>query len=99
MPPGKCAAANPLNLKRVAWSEGQPFTVQVPCGCRTTSSGRELSYTQFRLLVLRIAYLDGAVEFIPVEIPDGRVSRQVSVSLFECRPDAFYQPPGVKSPD
>jgi hypothetical protein len=70
----------------VAWAEGRPFTVWVPCGGLTPVFGSELSYSQFRLLVLRITYQDGTAEFVAVEIPDGRVSRRVSVSIPRRQP-------------
>jgi hypothetical protein len=69
-----------LNPDRVAWTEGHPFTVQVPCSGRSSAYGRELQYSQYQLLVLQITFADGTVEFIPVKIPDGRVRRQISVS-------------------
>ena len=47
----------------------------------TSSFGRELSYTQFKLLVLRISFIDGEVELIPVEIPDGRKAREIRVTI------------------
>src|SRR5688572_19954844 len=46
-----------LHPERVDWIEGQAFTVRVPCSGRTSTFGRELSYTQFKLLVLRISYM------------------------------------------
>ena len=77
-----------LNLETIDWVEGQPFTVQVPCSGRTSSFGRELRYSQFQLLVLRISYTGGAVEFIPVEIPDGRTSRKVNVEIAKDPPNS-----------
>ena len=70
-----------LQPKTIPWTEGQAFEVRVPCSGRSSSFGRELSYFQFKLLVVRITYQDGVVDFFPVEIPDGRLSRQVSVSI------------------
>lgn len=77
-----------LRPERVEWVEGQPFTVRVPCSGRTSSFGRELSYTQFKLLVLRISFMDGEVALIPVEIPDGRKAREVRVTVPERKPAA-----------
>lgn len=76
-----------LDLEHVDWTPGKPFSVQV----RTTgrrSSWRELSYSQYRLLVLRVTYQDGSVEWIPVEMPDGRANRHVSVSTAQYPPSA-----------
>jgi hypothetical protein len=77
--PGKLARE--LDLKHMDWIEGQPFNVQVPCSGRRSEFGRELTYSQFQLLVLRIGYQDGKVEFIPIEIPDGRVNRKLTVTI------------------
>jgi hypothetical protein len=72
-----------LRPERVDWVEGKPFTVRVPCSGRTSTFGRELRYTQFWLLVLRITFADGEVELIPVEIPDGRKDREITVNVAE----------------
>ncbi len=70
-----------LNLARMEWSDGQPFTVSIPTSGHTSYFGRELAYGQYKLLVLRLSFADGSVEFIPVDIPDGRVSRHVAVTI------------------
>jgi hypothetical protein len=76
-----------LDMKVVDWIEGEPFSVHVRTSGRTSGLfGRESSYFQHQLLVVGIMYKDGGVQFIPVEIPDGRVSRQVSVSIPERSP-------------
>jgi len=75
-----------LNPEHVDWIAGQPFSVQVPCSVRVSTSGRVLSYSQHRLLVLRITYQNGSVELIPVEIPDGRANRHISVTTAENPP-------------
>jgi hypothetical protein len=72
-----------LHPERVNWVDGQPFTVRVPCSGRTSTFGREYGYTQFKLLVLQISFIDGEVAFIPVEIPDGRKVRNVTVNIAE----------------
>jgi hypothetical protein len=68
-----------LDLKPVPWVEGQPFTVQVPSSGRMSGFGRDLSYFNFQLLVLRIEYADGTSEYVTADIPDGRVKREVFV--------------------
>lgn len=78
--------ANPgspeLHLEDVSWTTGQPFTVRVPCSGRSAMiSGRELSYSQFKVLLLRVGYADGSSRLLAVTIPDGRRRRTLSVSL------------------
>jgi len=68
------------DLKSVAWTEGQPFTVEVPCSGRDSAFGCNLSYGQSHYLLLRVEYEDGTCEYLGVEIPDGRLQRRVSVS-------------------
>jgi hypothetical protein len=70
----------------VPWINGEPFVVQVRCSGRTSGFGRETDYYQHQLLILRITYRDGAVKYIPAEIPDGRVTRRISVSIPERQP-------------
>lgn len=67
--------------KDVGWVEGQPFLVEVWCSRRSTGIGRELSYAQQSVLLLRVEFQRGAPEYIVVQIPDGRVKRTVSVSV------------------
>ena len=69
-----------LNPTHVDWVAGQPFTVQVPCSSRISSFGRELSYSQFKLLVLRITHKDHSTDWIPVAIPELRTNRQIEIS-------------------
>ncbi|HJQ80591.1 MAG TPA: hypothetical protein VJ828_11575 [Lacipirellulaceae bacterium] len=75
-----------LHPERVNWVVGQSFTVRVPCSGRTSTFGRELSYTQFKLLVVQISFMDGQAELIPVEIPDGRKDRDVIVIVAGRKP-------------
>jgi hypothetical protein len=68
-----------LNLKPVSWAEENPFTVRVPCSGTRSGLGRERSYMQFQLLVLRVEYADGTSEFATADIPDGRLQRKMFV--------------------
>ncbi len=68
-----------LELVDVNWVDGQPFTVRVVYSGTVSMSGRELSYTQFRSLLVRVEYADGASQRCSVDIPDGRSRRRVSV--------------------
>src|SRR5262245_50418051 len=61
--------------------EGEPLTVKVPVSGRTSPFGREVSRYQFSHLVVIGHLQDGRRLGKLVEIPDGRVSRTVSVSL------------------
>ncbi len=61
--------------------DGQPLTVQVPVSGRASPMGRELRRSQFRYLVVIGQLNDGRRVGKLVEIPDGRESREVSVSL------------------
>lgn len=70
-----------LGLEPVQWVAGQSFGVRVPCGGRTSGFGRELSYHNFRVLILRIEYGDGTSEYVISEIPDGRRQREVFVTV------------------
>jgi hypothetical protein len=70
-----------LQLDDVHWVAGQAFTVRVLCSGRESMSGRELSYTQFKVLLVRVKYADGANQLCSVEIPDGRSRRRVSVVI------------------
>jgi hypothetical protein len=70
-----------LHPDHVDWIEGQPFTVRVPCSGRQSQPGVETSYLQFQLLVLRLEYKDGDIEYISAEIPDGRKSHEVTLSV------------------
>jgi len=60
---------------------GEPLTVFVPLSGRESPSGRELRRFQFRHLVVIGELRDGRRTGKRVEIPDGRVSREVSVLL------------------
>jgi hypothetical protein len=70
-----------LDLEKVSCLEGQPFTVRVPCSGHTSALGREMKYWQFQLLVLHIEFADGKSTYVTVDIPDGRVAREVAVSM------------------
>jgi len=61
--------------------DGQPLTVQVPVSGRASPIGRELRRSQFRYLVVIGQLNDGRRLGKLVEIPDGRESREVNVSL------------------
>jgi hypothetical protein len=61
--------------------DGQPLRVQVPVSGRASPMGRELRRSQFRYLVVIGQLNDGRRLGKLVEIPDGRESREVSVSL------------------
>lgn len=57
-----------------------PFSVQVRCGGRTSALlGRELGYFNYELLVLRIEYDDGKIEYVTAEI--NRKQRHITVSI------------------
>ena len=59
-----------------------PFFVRVRCGGRRSGLlGRELSYFHFELLVLRIDYEDGKVEYATAEIPDARKQRRMTIEV------------------
>ncbi|WP_439624709.1 hypothetical protein [Gemmata sp.] len=60
---------------------GEPLTVFVPVSGRNALSGRELSRSQFCWLVVTAVLPDGRRTGTLVEIPDGRVSREVRVEL------------------
>jgi hypothetical protein len=61
--------------------DGQPLTVRVPVSGRTSPCGRELDRSQFRYLVVIGQLKDGRRMGKLVDIPDCRVSREVTVSL------------------
>jgi hypothetical protein len=61
--------------------DGQPLTVVVPVSGRDSPSGRELRRSQFRYLVVIGQWQDGRRMGKLVEIPDGRVFREIDVSL------------------
>ncbi len=62
--------------------EGQPLSVQVPVSGRDHGLfGWKLSRTQFQYLAVVVIYADGQPTGQVVEIPDGRVSREVTVSF------------------
>jgi hypothetical protein len=60
---------------------GEPLTLNIPLSGRDSMSGRELSRFQFRHLVVIGQLQDGRRVSKLVEIPDCRVSRDVSVAL------------------
>src|SRR5262249_36908677 len=68
-----------LDLQPVKWVEGRPFTVRVPFSSTRSGFGRELSYGQFELLVLRVEYADGTIAIVTARIPDGHSQRELSV--------------------
>jgi hypothetical protein len=76
------------DYEQIAWVEGQPFTVQITCSGVRTGLGRELRYSQFQLLILRVEFEDGITEWIHVKIPDGRFRRDVMVPIPERRRDS-----------
>jgi hypothetical protein len=60
---------------------GEPLKVLVPVSGRESPCGRELRRFQFRYLVVIGKFQDGQRAGKLVEVPDGRVSREVSVVL------------------
>jgi hypothetical protein len=81
------AAAHRLPPESQMWSavadpfDGQPITVKVAVSGRESMSGRELRRSQFRYLVVVAVLPDGRRVAKVVEIPDGRMSRELSVTL------------------
>ena len=61
--------------------DGQPITVRVAVSGRESPFGRELLRSQFRFLAVIAVLPDGRRVGKVVDIPDGRVSREVSVAL------------------
>jgi hypothetical protein len=61
--------------------DDQPVQVRVAVSGRDSYLGLELSRSQFRHLVVVVTYADGTRAGKVVEIPDGRVSREVRVSF------------------
>jgi hypothetical protein len=61
--------------------DGRPLTVRVPLSGRRSPLGRELRRIQFRYLVVIGQSQDGRRFGTVVEIPDCRVSQEVSASL------------------
>lgn len=59
--------------------DGRPLIVHVPVSGRESPFGRELARSQFRFLVVIADLADGRRVGKLVDIPDGRVSREVSV--------------------
>jgi hypothetical protein len=70
-----------LELEDVSWKDGQPFTVDVSCCGQESALGRDVSYAHDELLVLRIHFVDGTSTYLYADIPDGRVAREVAVSV------------------
>lgn len=60
---------------------GQTLTVSVPVSGRRSPFGRELRWSQFQALVVIATYPDGHRVGKVVDIPDSRVSREVTVEL------------------
>jgi hypothetical protein len=60
---------------------GEPLTVHIKTVGRSSAFDRDLSRTQYRFLVVGAEWPDGRRVWKVVEIPDGRVSREVRVSL------------------
>jgi hypothetical protein len=61
-----------LRQHQVAWKPGKPFTVLVPCSGRETLFAwfvKEESYSQMRLLLIRVEYDDGRLEEVLVDVP------------------------------
>jgi len=61
--------------------DGSPLEVTVPVSGRDSMSGRQLSRRQFQCLAIVGTLQDGRSMRKLVGIPDGRVSREVTVSL------------------
>jgi hypothetical protein len=61
--------------------DGQPLTVRVPVSCQESPLGREVRRSQFRYLVVIATMPDGRRLGKQVDIPNGRVSQEVSVIL------------------
>ena len=60
---------------------GQPLTVAVPVSGRRSPFGRELRWSQFQALLVIATYPDGLRVGQVVDIPDGRVNREVTVTF------------------
>jgi hypothetical protein len=60
---------------------GQTMIVDVPLSGRDSAFGRELQRTQFRYLVVIGQFDDGSTRGKLAEIPDCRISREVTVTL------------------
>ncbi|MBX7102568.1 MAG: hypothetical protein K1X57_00700 [Gemmataceae bacterium] len=81
------AVAHLLPPESRSWStvvdpfDGQPITVQVAVSGRDSPFGRELRRSQFPFLAVIAVLPDGRRVGKVVDIPDGRVSREVSVAL------------------
>ncbi len=60
---------------------GEPITVRVITYGRESYTGRNLSRDQFRFLVVVVTYADGRRVAKLVDIPDGRVSREVRITF------------------
>ena len=61
--------------------DGQPLTVPVPSSGRRSLFGRELAPYQFQYLVVIAVMPDGRRVGALVDIPDGRVTRSITVTL------------------
>jgi hypothetical protein len=61
--------------------DGKPIRVDVPVSGRDSMSGRELARFQFRYLVVIAVLPDGRRVGKLVNIPDSRVSREVTVTF------------------
>lgn len=61
--------------------DDQPITVRVAVSGRKSPFGRKLRRSQFRFLAVIAVLPDGQRVGKVVDIPDGRVSREVSVAL------------------
>ena len=61
--------------------DGRPITVHVAVSGRESPFGRELRRSQFRYLAVIAVMPDGRRVGKVVDIPDGQVSREVSVAL------------------
>jgi hypothetical protein len=83
----EAAVADGLPPESRKWStsadpfDGQPLTVRVAVNGRESPFGRELRRSQFRYLAVVAVLPDGQRVGKLAEIPDGRVSREVSVTL------------------
>jgi hypothetical protein len=70
-----------LRFKPVDRLDGSSFVVLVRCGGNQSGLGRERSYGEHRLLILKVDFADGESLFKVVEMPKGRGRRAVSVTL------------------
>jgi hypothetical protein len=56
-------------------------TVDIKCIGRSTGLGREITYGEGQVLILKFEYEDGEIQYKVVEIPPGRGRRSVTVEI------------------